>query len=92
MFNSHLKKVEINSFVCRIIASDQLVKYLLENGKVLEKMTITCQNPENKRFVRLQEFGRASPNVAISFTTFMERKPLWFEVDDGSGDRIDGTM
>ena len=65
---------------------------MLENGKVLEKMTITCQNPENKRLVRLQEFGRASPNVATSFTTFMERKPLWFEVDDGSGDRIDGTM
>nr|POE88961.1 hypothetical protein CFP56_39802 [Quercus suber] len=84
----HLKKVEINSFVWKKIAS-KLVKYLLKNGKVLEKITISCGDYvlENKRFARKPG---PSPNVSISFPTFMERTPLWFEVeDDGSDDDFD---
>ena len=83
-----LKKVEINNFVWKKMAS-KLVKYLLKNGKVLEKTTISCRDYvlENRRFAR--RLG-ASPNVSISFPTFMERTPLWFEVeDDGSDDDSD---
>ena len=87
----HLKKVEINSFVWKKISS-KLVKYLLKNGNVLEKITISCRDYvlENKMFAR--KLG-ASPNVSISFPTFMERKPLWFEVeDDDSDDDFDDSM
>ena len=65
------------------------LKYLLKNGNVLEKITISCRDYvlENRRFAR--RLG-ASPNVSISFPTFMERTPLWFEVeDDGSDDDSD---
>ena len=76
--------MEINSFVWKKIAS-KLVKYLLKNGKVLEKITISCRDYVlgNKRFAR--KLG-ASPNVSISFTSFMDRKPLWFEVEDDGSD------
>ena len=87
----HLKKVEINSFVWKKIAS-KLVKYFLKNGKVLEKITISCRDYVlgNKRFARKLE---APPNVSISFPTFMGRKPLWFKVeDDGSNDDFDDSM
>ncbi|KAL0429148.1 UNVERIFIED_CONTAM: putative F-box/FBD/LRR-repeat protein [Sesamum radiatum] len=79
----HVKIIRISNLDGTEIALE-LVKFLLQNGKVLEKMEIMPRNGERKQksFSKLVAFPKASSKVVISFLEYAQRKIPWFDRGD----------
>ncbi|KAK6162687.1 hypothetical protein DH2020_002528 [Rehmannia glutinosa] len=62
----------------------ELVKFLLQNGKVLQKMEIMHRGGERKQknFKELITLPKASSEVVISFPEYSQRKIPWFDRGD----------
>lgn len=79
----NVKTIQISNLDGTEIALE-LVKFLLQNGKVLEKMEIIYLSGERKRksFSKLETLPKASSQVVISFPEYAQRKIPWFDRGD----------
>ncbi|XP_020547129.1 FBD-associated F-box protein At4g13985-like [Sesamum indicum] len=79
----HVKIIRISNLDGTEIALE-LVKFLLQNGKVLEKMELMPRNGERKQksFSKVVAFPKASARVVISFPDYAQRKIPWFDKGD----------